>query len=78
MTVITELALASPSVFTGFEQTRVIDLITVLAFASLVIWGIILLSIMIRHAAIIGATMTLRHRMRRQTNRRHAGTGDGA
>ncbi|HEX7483647.1 MAG TPA: hypothetical protein VF281_00690 [Candidatus Saccharimonadales bacterium] len=75
--IITEFALTNPNVFTGFEQTRVIDLITVLAFASLVIWAMILLSMTIRRIAIMRAALHVRRQNRRRVIRRRLGAGDG-
>ena len=63
-------ALANPSQFTGFEQTRVMDLITVLAFASLVIWLIILISILVRHFVIMGIAIGTKRRQQKVVKQR--------
>ena len=67
MHVITIVALASPSRFTGYEQTRVMDLITVLAFASLIIWAIILVVMVIRQLVIIAMAIVAKRRIHQQT-----------
>jgi hypothetical protein len=38
--------------FTGFEHTRIIDLLTLLAIISVVMWLIVMLLIVVRHIAI--------------------------
>jgi hypothetical protein len=52
MSIVTLLALASPNQFTGFEHTRIIDLLTVLAFISIAMWAIVCISIVIRQSVI--------------------------
>lgn len=39
--------------FTGFEHTRIVTMLTVLALISLIVWIIIGLSIIIRHIALL-------------------------
>ena len=39
--------------FTGFEHTRIIDLLTLLALISIVMWIIVMLLIAVRHIAIL-------------------------
>jgi hypothetical protein len=53
MSIVTLLALASPNQFTGFEHTRIIDLLTVLAFISIAMWAIVCVSIVIRQCAMV-------------------------
>ena len=76
MSNMTVFGLADPSQFTGFEQTRVMDLITVLAFASLVIWLIILLGIVVRHFFILSTTINTKRRQHKIAKRR-LGAGHG-
>jgi hypothetical protein len=76
MADMTVFGLADPSRFTGFEQTRVMDLITVLAFASLVIWLIILLGMVIRHLFILGTSINTKRRQHKIVKRR-LGAGHG-
>jgi hypothetical protein len=45
-------ALMGANEFTGLERARIIDLLTVLAYISIVMWGIVLLSIIVRQSAI--------------------------
>jgi hypothetical protein len=76
MSGISVFALVDPSHFTGFEQTRVMDLITVLAFASVVIWLIILLGMVVRHLVILGAAVNIKLKQRKLLKRRlEAGNG---
>jgi hypothetical protein len=70
MTGTSVFALVDPSHFTGFEQTRVMDLITVLAFASVVIWLIIVLGMIVRHLVILGAVMGIKLKQRKILKRR--------
>ena len=72
------VALASPSQYTGFEQTRIMDLITVLAFASLIIWAIILLVMMIRHLVIIALAIISRYRRHQRVARRKMRLSNGS
>lgn len=53
MSITTWFALASPYQFTGFEHTRIVDLLTVLAFISIAMWAIVCVSIFIRQSVII-------------------------
>ncbi len=53
MAIITLLALASPSQFTGFEHTRVIDLLTVLAIISVIMWITVCVSIIVRQSVVL-------------------------
>lgn len=46
-------AIASISEYTGFERTRVVGMLTVLAFISVVTWAIVLVSIVIRQCAVM-------------------------
>lgn len=47
------LAVANPNDFTGFEHTRIVDLLTVLAFISIAMWAVVCLSLLIRQGAIL-------------------------
>lgn len=76
MSAVVVFALADPSQFTGFEHTRVMDLITVLAFASLVIWFIILLSMVVRHLFILSTTIGTKRRQHKLLKQRLR-IGDG-
>lgn len=46
-------ALVSANEFTGFEHTRIVDLLTVLAYISVGMWVIVCLSIIVRQGAIL-------------------------
>jgi hypothetical protein len=46
-------ALMGANEFTGFEHARIIDLLTVLAYVSIVMWAIVFLSIIVRQGAIL-------------------------
>ena len=70
MSGMTVFALVNPSQFTGFEQTRVMDLITVLASASVVIWLIILLGVVVRHLVILGVAIATRRQRNRLLKRK--------
>lgn len=78
MYIVTMFALVDPSQFTGFEQTRAMDLITVLAFASVAIWLIILLSIVVRRIVIIYMAIVAKYRIHQKTVRRKAGMTNGS
>ena len=45
-------SIAAINEYTGFERTRVIGLLTVLAFMSVVVWAIVAASIIIRQCAV--------------------------
>jgi hypothetical protein len=76
MSGIPAFALVDPSHFTGFEQTRVMDLITVLAFASVVIWLIILVGMVVRHLVILSTAINIKLKQRKLLKRRlEAGNG---
>lgn len=47
------LAATGPYEYTGYEHTRIVDLLTVLAFISIAMWAIVCLSIVIRQGAIL-------------------------
>jgi len=78
MHIVTTFALVDPSQFTGFEQTRAMDLITVLAFASLAIWLTILLSIVVRRLVIIYMAIIAKYRMHQKNVRRKIGMTNGS
>jgi len=46
-------ALTGANEFTGFEHTRIIELLTVLAYVSIVMWAVVFLSIIVRQGAIL-------------------------
>jgi O-antigen/teichoic acid export membrane protein len=46
-------AIATINEYTGFERTRVIGLLTVLAFISVAMWAVVVVSIVIRQCAVV-------------------------
>lgn len=46
-------AITAANEFTGFEHTRIIGLLTVLAFISIVMWGAVLASMIIRQITLL-------------------------
>ncbi len=52
------IGIASSNQFTGFESTRITDLLTVLAFVSIIIWTVVLVSIIVRQVAVIFMRLT--------------------
>lgn len=53
MNLQTMSALVGANEFTGFEHTRIIDLLTVLAYISIGMWVIVCLSVVVRQGAIL-------------------------
>jgi hypothetical protein len=46
-------AISMANEFTGFEHTRIAGLLTVLAFISIGMWGAVVISMIIRQAALL-------------------------
>jgi hypothetical protein len=55
---ITTVADINPSQFTGSDHSHIISLLTVLALISLVMWGIVVISIVIRQLVILFTHLT--------------------
>lgn len=78
MSMIEVFALANPNQFTGYEQTRIMDLITVLAFASLILWAVVLAGMVARRLVIIVMAIVAKRRHHQQLVRRKVGMNNGS
>jgi isoprenylcysteine carboxyl methyltransferase (ICMT) family protein YpbQ len=72
------LAVVAASEYTGFEHTRIIGLLTVLAFISVAVWVIVGLSFIIRQCAVLTIRLVRYSRKRHFSLLKHPRRNHGA
>lgn len=71
-------ALMGANEFTGFEHTRIIELLTVLAYVSIVMWAVVFLSIIVRQGAILVMRILRFSRTHHLPTVKHFGKSNGS